>query len=81
MLFGQSTVTADRSFVSICNESYPQSIVSVHNVSFIMAFSNVLLRIARTCFYVSFELLLNAPVNSYGHVETSSPFYGTLTQN
>ena len=28
-----------------------------------------------------FELMLKVPVNSYGHVETLSPFYGTFTQH
>ena len=28
-----------------------------------------------------FGLLLNAPVNSYGHVGKMPPFYGTFTQN
>ena len=28
-----------------------------------------------------FELMLNVPVNSYGHVGTLPPFYGTFTQN
>ena len=27
------------------------------------------------------ELMLNIPVNSYGHVGTLSPFYGTFIQN
>ena len=29
----------------------------------------------------SFEMMLNIPVNSYGHVRTFSPFYGTFTEN
>ena len=28
-----------------------------------------------------FELILNVPVNSYGHVGALPPFYGTLTKN
>ena len=28
-----------------------------------------------------FELLLNIPFNSYGHIVTLLPFYGTFTQN
>ena len=28
-----------------------------------------------------FELMLNVPVNSYGHLQSLPPFYGTYTQN
>ena len=28
-----------------------------------------------------FELMLKVPVNSYGHVGTLRPFYGTFTQH
>ena len=32
-------------------------------------------------YLVLFELMLYVPVNSYGHVGTLSPFYGTFSQN
>ena len=31
--------------------------------------------------YFLFDLMLNIPANSYGHVGTLPPFYGTFTQN
>ena len=31
--------------------------------------------------YCLFEFMLNVSVNSYGHVGTLPPFYGTFTQN
>ena len=32
-------------------------------------------------FLCLFELMLSVPVNSYGHVGTLPPYYGTYTQN
>ena len=30
--------------------------------------------------FIYFEVMANVPVNSYGHVETLPPYYGTFTQ-
>ena len=43
--------------------------------------TKVILNLKEALFVCLFELMLNIPVNSYGHAEMLSPFYGTFTQN
>ena len=52
-----------------------------HRVIFLFI-GSVLINANRIHFIFSlFELMLNAPVNSYVHAETLPPFHGTLIQN